>query len=134
MLWGSHTVFLHAANEDGRFEMIMADSVLGTSLTLIDQILPTYLANITPMVILDSQQCSSIRLIFLLHNRCPEIMVLPYTWDCLYARCLRVPPIYEHLMSEEIGRDSARATTSHFDDFQQLLSIYKRYSLILGAG
>ena len=83
MLWGNDAEFLCTANRMGHFKMTMTDETINQATVLIDQLLPTYLTDITPTVVIDDEQCSNIRLIFLCRDRAPEVMHVHKNWDRL---------------------------------------------------
>ena len=63
--------------------MTMTDETIDTAMILIDQLLPRYLTDITPTVIIDDERCSNIRLVFLCDDRAPEVMHVHKNWDGL---------------------------------------------------
>lgn len=70
--------------------MTMTHETLNTATVLIDQPLPRYLTDITPTVIIDDEQCSNIRLVFLCRDRAPEVIYIHKNWDrlcCEIEKC-----------------------------------------------
>ena len=88
MLWGSVTVFLHSSNVNGRYELIVSDSERSSRMTVIDQLLPSYLTNIEPVVIMDNEAYPCIRLVFPLPDGPPEIIIINQRWETLYEYAL----------------------------------------------
>ena len=89
MLWGSIDEFLSTANQTGHFKMKLTDETINKAKLFIDQLLPRYLTDITPTVIIDDEQCPNIRLVFLCHDRAPEVLHVHKNWDRLYDELAR---------------------------------------------
>ena len=133
VLWGSHEVSLHSANRNGRFELLITDVRFPNSMILINQLLPKYLTNVTPVVILDNEHCSSIRLVFLCQDRAPETMTLPETWNQIYSRCQWATDMKRNRLMEKYGsglEDSINATA---DSFSYMTSVQERYYSLTGV-
>jgi len=80
-MWGDDEVFLHGYNQDGRFILSVNDAGLHNEVVLLKHILPNYLVDVDPVVVLGNARCPQIQLVFLIDDRSPELMILPQTWD-----------------------------------------------------
>lgn len=67
--------------------MRIIDADASASMVLLDHLLPDYLTDLTPVVVLDTEFCPNVRLVFLRTDHAPEIIVLPETWEKIYALC-----------------------------------------------
>ena len=132
ILWGSSTIILHSLNDEGHFELTVTDTDCLTQRPLMKQPLPTYLDRVTPILVLDSEQSSNIRLVFLCPDRSPEIMVLPTTWDELFGRAQTVTKIIRETLSQNNEIElSQEVLEQGCDNFYQMLSILDRCHAIM---
>ena len=81
MLWGNFSVALGSRVEAGRFRLRLSDSDDCLAFRPIDELIPSYLSAITPIVVLDNDHCPFVRLVFPRNDRTPSIMILDKTWE-----------------------------------------------------
>ena len=127
MLWGDHTVSLHSVSEGRRFSLTIRDRKTSASILLIDQLLPNYLFDITPAVILDNEESPSIRLIFQCRDRAPEVMVLSETWNSLQREWQKISERYNARLAEKIGQD---LSNERLDSYHDILALHGRYDQV----
>ena len=130
-LWGSQTVVLHSSNEEGKFKLRVTETGSLTAKIILDQPLPGNLDDIVPVIILDGQQSPNILLVFLCHDRNPEIMILPETWDQVFGRVQKTSENVRKKLVQNTELDLNQDLPGASDDFYQMLSIQRqRYELI----
>ena len=88
MMFGSEGIYVSGLNADGGFYLKVKDMQTWTGKILLDQVLPDYLIDVTPTVVLDSPERPHLQLVFLCDDRAPEVMIIPETWSSLVARCM----------------------------------------------
>ena len=87
---GGEALFLHGYNEDGRFFLEVGNAETRAVKVLLEQVLPDYLIEVTPIVVLNNLERSRVQLVFLCVDRAPEVMVMPDTWTGLVENCIGV--------------------------------------------
>ena len=84
MYWGNTTTSLQCRCAQGHLALSIRDPRY-RSIAILEMMVPTYLASITPVVIFDDENTRGIRLVFICKDRQPEMMILSDTWDSLVA-------------------------------------------------
>jgi len=83
--WGGTTMYFESCCAQGHLEISFGDSKY-SGITMLCMQVPTYLAGLTPVVILGGDGTQPIKLVFLCPDRQPEVMILFDTWASLVAR------------------------------------------------
>ena len=131
MLWGDQTIWLRSSNADGRFEVMIADPEV--SIYFFEELLPSYLAAITPVVILDNEQCPQIRLVFPCSDQPPSIMILQETWESLWTAWQKIIEGLEIKSVDRSGHFQCHTDSNMPGNFYEMLTYHKSYRNTLSA-
>ena len=91
------------------------------TIRLFEELLPSYLTAITPVVILDNEECPRLRLLFLCNDQSPSIMILHETWEAWYTAWQQIPETFK------IKYNSCHMDSSTLDTFHDILVFRRRY-------
>lgn len=123
LLWGSSKVSLQSVIKKGRFEIKVTHSELITDFVMLSLLLPDYLTDIAPVVILDDEYNSNIRLVFLCDDRPPEIIILWKSWNDLVTRWRQIAQLDRRQLSKRLRRAADVHVDLNLNDFEQMLSL-----------
>lgn len=110
--WGNSTTYLDCRCTQGQFSIRIHD-IRYTAICLLEILIPVYLANIIPVVIIDDQNKTGIKLLYLCKDRHPEMMILHETWDSLVTQ----------LRASLRTRLSLDVTDSRLNDLASMLAL-----------
>ncbi len=91
---GGKALFLHGYNTDGRFFLEIGNAETRAVKVLLEQVLPDYLIDVTPIIVLHNPERPCVQLVFLCVDRAPEVMIIPDTWTGLVEKCIDVASRY----------------------------------------
>lgn len=113
---GAEALFLRAHNRDGRFFLEVGNTETRTRKILFEQVLPSYLVDVNPIVVFDNVERPQIYLVFLCGDRGPEVMVIPSTWTQLVEKCI-----------EKASRHLLKGSNEKIESLGQLLDLEKQW-------
>ena len=128
LLWGSPNVSLQCANKQGHFEIQVRHHHHSGSFVMLSMLVPNYLTDVEPVVVLDDEDHPDIRLIFLCHDRPPEVMVVSETWESLCKQLQLVAELDRQELRARCGFDSDTDVNLDIYDFEQMLTIQSQHS------
>ena len=127
ILWGSFDVYLHTFVKDGYFYMIIKHSAIDFCIGLLER-LPIYLNESIPILLMENENPSSIRLLFQCTDRAPQVIVLSATWDDLYSRWMQISQRNRtELMEAYQCSDSENGEVPPLENFHDILVLGNRY-------
>ena len=93
-----------------------------------EELLPIYLAAITPVVVLDNEECPKIRLVFPCSDQPPSVMVLHDTWEMWCTAWQTSPPTLELKPIEQSLHSPSHTNSNIPKNFHEMLTFHKSYS------
>ena len=126
MLWGNSTVALGSRVEGRRFRLKISDSEDCLAFQPIDELIPNYLSAITPIVILDNDECPFVRLVFPRNDRNPSMMILDGTWDAWSVVWRKAAERDRAKIEQLVKRDPSNEELVRSESIYDMLKLWRR--------